>query len=230
MLRMPFLIAAMVAASGFTWTIHLIVAPAPWAEDAALAIAIGIVVLSIVAMTALLLGRGRWTRYFAGGLLLAELLIVVVADVDGWLIVATVLSGLTLAGLGGPWLRGWLRERPAAGAPGPRPLILAIGSFAVVPLVGLAAPDGLRPAHGVAGALGILLSWGYARGTVWALWGLRLGMPPVLVAAALSSPVGGVVLLLAAAAALTALAWSKEARLAVDPLRGQLPAPRPRKA
>jgi hypothetical protein len=227
---MPFLIAALVAATGFAWTIHLIVAPAPWAADAALAIAIGTLVLSIVAMTALLLGRGRWTRYFAAGLVLAELLIVVVADIEGWLIVAVALSGLTLIGLGGPWLQGWLRERPAAGAPGPRPLVLAIGSFAVVPLVGLAAPDGLQPAHGIAGALGILFSWGYSRGAAWALWGLRFAMPPVLLAAALAAPAGGMVLLLAAATALTVLAWSSEARLAVDPLRTELPAPRPRKA
>ena len=228
MARMPFVIAATVMAAGLSWTIHLVVDPDPWAVDSALAIAVGCLVLSIAAGAALLLGRGRWTRYFAAGLLIAELLITVVADFEPWLIAAIVLSGLGLAGLGGPWLEGWLRERPAAGAPGWEPIALTIGSFALVPLVGVVAPDGLEPAHGMAGSLGILLSWGFMRGGTWALYALRFGLPVVVVIAALSSPIGGLVLLLAVAGALAYLAWTTDARLAVDPMP-ELPAPRKRR-
>lgn len=227
MLRMPFLIAAIVMASGLAWTIHLVVAPDPWATDSALAIAIGTLVFSIVAMTGLLLGRGRWSRFFAIGVVLAELLIATVAEYEGWLIAGVVLSGLSLAGLGGPWFKGRLRERPAAEAPGVAPIALAIGGFAVVPLVGIASPDGLEAAHGVAGALGILLSWGYMKGGTWALLGLRFIMPVAMIAAAISSPALGATALLATGAALSYLAWSQEARLAVDPLP-ELPAPRRR--
>ena len=115
---MPFLIAATVMLAGLAWTMQLVVSPEPWAADAGLAVAIGTLTLSIVAMTSLLLGRGRWTRFFAAGLVVAELTITLVAEVGPWLIIAVVLSGLSLAGLGGPWLKGWLRERPAAGSPG----------------------------------------------------------------------------------------------------------------
>lgn len=229
MFRMPFLIAALVMASGLAWTVHLVVSPAPWASDSALAIAIGTLFLSIGAMTALLLGRGRWTRHFAAGLVASELLIATVADGSGWMIAAILLSGASLAGLWGPWLKGWLRERPAAGSPGIKPIALAIGTFTVVPLVGLAAPDGLQPAHGVAGAVGVLLSWGYAKGGQWALWALRFAMPFVMAAAAAASPIGGSILLLVAGVVLAVLAWSAEARLAVDPLPADLPAPRPRR-
>ena len=229
MFRMPFIIAGLVMASGFAWTIHLIVAPAPWEPDSALAIAIGTMVFSIVAMGALLLGRGRWTRFFAIGLLLSELLLLLVADVTRWLVAAVILSGLALAGLGGPWFKGWLRERPAADSPGWKPLGLAIGAFGIVPLVGIAAPDGLDPAHGVAGALGILLAWGYLKGGSWALWGLRLAMPLSLLAAALVSPQPGAFTLLVAAGLLVYLAWSEESRLAVQPLPNELPAPRMRR-
>ncbi len=228
MFRMPFVIAALVMAAGLAWTIHLVVAPAPWAEDSALAIAIGSLVFSIAAMTVLLLSRGRWTRYFAVGLLLAQLLIVTVADITGWLIAALVLSGAALAGLWGPWFKGWLRERPAAGSPGPEPIALVIGSFALVPLVGLSAPDGLQPAHGALGAVGILLSWGYMRASTWALYGLRFGIPVLAVFAALASPLWGAVLLLIAGTGLTYLAWTAAARLAVDPMP-ELPAPRRRR-
>lgn len=229
MFRMPFIVAGLVMATGFAWTVHLVVAPDPWATDSALAIAIGTMCLSILAMAGLLLGRGRWTRYFAAGLVISELLIALVADISTWLVVAVILSGLSLAGLGGPWFKGWLRERPATDSPGVRPLALAIGAFAVVPLVGLASPQGLEPAHGIAGALGILFSWGYTRGGSWALWGLRLALPLTLVAAAIASPPAGAVGLLLAGGLLSYLAWSSEARLAVDPLPTNLPAPRARK-
>ena len=225
---MPFVIAIAVMAAGLAWTIHLVVTPGPWAADAALAIAIGTLVLSIAAMAALLLSRGRWTRYFAAGLLCAELLILAVADFDGWLVAATGLSGLALAGLGGPWFKGWLRERPAAGAPGYQPIALTIGAFALVPLVGIASPDGLESAHGVLGAVGILLSWGYMKSGVWALHSLRFGLPVIIVLAAMTSPPAGGLLLIAVGAYLTYLAWTAAARLAVDPMP-DLPAPRRRR-
>lgn len=226
---MPFLVAGLVATTGLSWTLRLVVSPDPWAADSALAIAIGTLFLNVGAMAALLLGRGRWTRYFAIGLITAELLLATVGNLSGWALTAIVLSGASLIGLGGPWFKGWLRERPAVNSPGLGPIALVIGSFTVVPLVGLAAPQGLGPAHGAAGALGILLSWGYAKGGQWALWALRLAMPLVLAVAALTSPAGGTILLLAAAVSLGYLAWLKEARLAVDPLPTTLPAPRARR-
>ena len=76
-------------------------------------------------MTALLLSRGRWTRNFAIGLLTAELAIALAADFDGWLVAALITTCLALAGLSGPWLKGWIRERPAAGAPGVEPILVS---------------------------------------------------------------------------------------------------------
>jgi hypothetical protein len=224
---MPYVIAVLVMAAGLAWTVHLIVSPAPWAPDSAMAIALGTLLFSIAAMTSLLLGRGRWTRFFAIGLVCSEIAIALVGDLEGWLAAGLVLSGLALLGLFGPWLRGWLRERPAAGSPGVEPILLAIGSFAMVPLVGIAAPSGLEAAHGILGAAGVLLCWGYLRGGTWALLGLRFAMPVLIVAAAVFSPPGGAFLLLAGGAAVTYLAWTAPARLAVDPAP-ELPAPRRR--
>jgi hypothetical protein len=226
---MPFLVAGLVAATGLSWTIRLVVSPDPWAADSALAIAIGTLCLNVGTMTALLLGRGRWTRYFAIGLITVELLLATVGNLNSWALAAIVLSAASLIGLGGPWFKGWLRERPAANSPGVGPIALVIGSFGVVPLVGLAAPQGLEPAHGAAGAAGILLSWGYAKGGHWALWALRVAMPAVLAVAALASPTGGTILLLTTAVGLGYLAWLKDSRLAVDPLPTTLPAPRARR-
>ncbi|MCP3996798.1 MAG: hypothetical protein GY722_17315, partial [bacterium] len=158
-----------------------------------------------------------------------ELLIVLVADIEGWLITAVVLSAIALAGLGSAWFKGWLRERPAAGAPGYKPMALVIGSFGFVPLVGLASPSGLEPSHGVLGAVGILLAWGYMKGGIWALHSLRFGLPLVALIAALASPLVGGVLLIAVGGGLAYLAWTAEARLAVDPMP-ELPTPRKRRS
>jgi len=222
---MPYAIAALVTAAGLSWTLHLVASPAPWAADSALAIAIGALVFSIAALPALLLGRGQWTRYFAICVLMAELSIALVAEFDVWSVAAMALTALALVGLFGPWLKGWIRERPAAGSPGVEPVLLVVGSFALVPLVGLAAPDGLQPAHGVLGAVGVLLSWGYMKGGLWALLGLRFVLPVLVAIAAFFSPAGGTVLLIAVGAGIAYLAWTTAARVAVDPAP-ELPAPR----
>jgi hypothetical protein len=225
---MPFVIAVITMAAGLAWTIHLVVSPTPWADDSAIAIAVGTLLMSIAAVAALLLGRGRWTRFFAIGLLIAETGIALVADFEPWLVAGLVLTGLALTGLFGPWMRGWLRERPAAGSPGVEPILLAIGTFAVVPLVGIASPHGLRTAHGILGAAAVLLTWGYLRGGIWALYGLRFGLPVLVAIAAAFSPIGGALVLLALGAGLAYLAWTVPARVAVDPAP-QLPAPRKRR-
>ena len=229
MSRMPYAIAATVMIAGLLWTIHLLATPGPWELDAAMAVATGTLVLSIAAMASLLLSRGRWTRYFAAALLVAELLITLVAEVDGWLIAAVAVTGIALAGLGGPWFKGWLRELPAAGSPGYEPIALAIATFSLVPAVGIASPAGLEPAHGALGAAGVLFSWAYMRANTWALLGLRLAVPVLTVLAAVSSPPAGAITLLAFGAVITYLAWTKPARLAVDPMPG-LPAPRRRRS
>lgn len=229
MTRMPLAIAVSVMAAGLSWTIHLAVSPEPWAFDSALAIAIGTLVFSIAALVALLLSRGRWSRYFASTLLLVELAIALVADFEPWLFAAMALSGVALAGLFGPWMKGWLRERPAAGSPGAEPILLTIGTFALVPLVGVISPDGLHPTDGALGAVAVLLTWGYMKGGVWALLGIRLGLPLLVVAAAVFSPWWGALVLLAVGAGLAYLAWTAPARLAVNPAP-ELPAPRKRRS
>lgn len=229
MTRMPFAIAVAVMAAGLSWTAHLVVAPAPWTFDAALAIAIGTLVFSIAALVALLFSRGRWSRNFAVGLLLAEMAIALVADLEPWMLIALALSGIALTGLLGPWLKGWLRERPAAGSPGVEPILLSIGTFALVPLVGVTSPGGLHSSDGALGATAVLLTWGYLKGGRWALLGLRFGLPVLIVVAAFYSPWWGALVLLAGGAALGYLAWTAPARLAVDPAP-ELPAPRRRRS
>ena len=136
------------------------------------------------------------------------------------------MTGVTLIGLAGPWLDGWIRKRPAAEGPGPRPLGVVFGLLALVPAVGIAAPSGLSAWHGVLGAAGVLLAWSYSRAQLWALWATRLTLPLIAIPAAVQGPWGGAAALLALVAMITAFAWTSEALLAVNPLMDRLPGPR----
>jgi hypothetical protein len=138
---------------------------------------------------------------------------------------AVVFAAVALAGYLGPWLKGWVREQPAADGPGAKPTVLVLGSLGLVPLVAIASPAGLSVAHGVLASSALLLAWAYARANLWGLWGLRVVLPIVAVPAMLASPPAGAALIGLAVASLTWLAWSREARLAVQPLMERLPPP-----
>ncbi|MGD2051390.1 MAG: hypothetical protein PVI35_02845 [Acidimicrobiia bacterium] len=227
MTRAPFLVAALSMLAALAWAARLATAPAPLAASSALLVAAGILGFGLITTTGLLLSRGRWARNVALALGAFELAMAAVIDLDAITIAATVLSGAALVASGGPWLDGWLRRRPAAGAPGPRPLLVTIGGLVLVPALGLVAPGGVGAAHLVLGAAAVTAAWAYARSHPWGLWGFRVVIPAVGVPAVLASPFPGSLVLAAGVAALTAVAWTREARLAVDPELTTLPGPRP---
>jgi len=191
-----------------------------------LLVAAGIVGFGLITTTGLLLSRGRWARNVALGLGGFELAMAAIVDLDAVTVTAAGFSGAALVALGGPWLHGWLRRHPAAAAPGPKPLALTMGALGVVPALGLAAPDGIGPAHLVLGAGAVAAAWAYTRSLTWGLWALRVVVPAAGIPAVLACPLPGAFALAALLAALTALAWTREARLAVDPEPATLPGPR----
>lgn len=226
MTRGPYLIAAATVLTPAAWAIHLAIDPDPFAADSAAVIAAGLAVFGLIAAAGLLLARGQWTRRLAFGVVIASLLLAVVTGPGAWYYIGLALGAAALAGLSGPWLKGWIRQLPGASGPPPAAMTLALGSLALVPAVGVASPSGLEAAHGVLGGAGLLLGWAYSRAQLWALWALRLALPVVAIPALFVSPWPGAVLLGLVVGALTVLAWTKDARLAVDPLLDRLPGPR----
>jgi hypothetical protein len=222
----PYTVAALVFATAACWAIHLAVAPEPFDQSSAGAIAIGIVMFAVIAVAGLVLSRGRWSRNLAIVVTGASLSLGVVLEPDPWYVAGLVLGGLALVGLLGPWLDGWIRRLPSAEGPATIPIVLILLSLALVPAVGLASPSGLEFTHGVLAGTGILFGWGYAKAEGWALWGLRIGIPVLAVGSVIQSPWGGAVLIAALAAAITGLAWTSDAYRAVHPLVDRLPGPR----
>ena len=226
MSRAPMLVAATVPVASIAWTIHLAAAPDPFAADAGLTVAVGLLIFSVVDAAGIVLSRGRWARWLGQAIVAAGGVLFVVTDGAAASYVAVALSAVALVGLTGPWLDGWIRQRPSVEGPGPRPMGVVFGALALVPLAGVASPAGLEVWHGVVGATGVVLAWGYARAMAWALWALRLALPLVAIPGIVIGPWGGAVLLAAAIAVVTTLAWSHESLLAVQPLLDRRPPPR----
>lgn len=222
----PALVAAFVVLAGTATTLHLAIAPDPFAGSAAAVIAVGILLHTTISVTGILIVRGRWARRLAAATIGLDLYVVAVSGMGVAAWVALVAALTALGGLSGRWLDGWFRMRPSATGPDPKAVVLALGLLGLVPAVGIASPSGLETAHGVLGAAGVLLGWAYSKAQVWSLWATRLGLPLVSLPAVLASPWQGGVFLAVLVAVLTWLAWSREAMLAVSPLVDRLPGPR----
>jgi hypothetical protein len=212
--------------SAVAWFIDLGTDPGRFATESAIVLGIGFLMFAGIAGAGLVFTGGRWARRLGAGVAGASLALGAWRDPSWWGAVAVVAAAVALAGFLGPWLKGWVRERPSADGPGAKPTLLVLGSLALVPLVAIVSPTGLSPAHGMLAGGAMLLAWGYTRANIWGLWGLRVALPILVVPAMLNSAPVGAALLGVAVAVLTWLAWSSEARRAVQPLMDRLPPPR----
>lgn len=222
----PYMIAALVFLAPAAWGLHLGLDPEPFALSSAAVIAIGLLLGGLISVAGLLLSRGRWAKNLARVVIAATLLLAVVVEPAPTYWGALGLSALATIGVTGPWLKGWVREFAAADGPGTRPILLVFGALALVPAVGVASPGGLEFTHGVLGGAAVLLGWAYARAEIWGLWGLRLALPILAIGSILQSPWGGRALLVTLVGAVVWLAWTSDARRAVQPLLDRLPGPR----
>lgn len=227
MQRAPHLIAAAIFLAAVAAAIHLAGGPGPFTPGSGVVLGIGFLLYGVISVAGLLVSRGRWARRFASGTTVA--IVAGAALTAPWSvasIAAVGLGGAAFVGLTGRWLDGWIRRLPTPDGPGVRVMLLVLGLIGLVPLVALAAPRTISPGHGVLGAAGIFYGWAYSRAEVWAMWAIRTTLPLLAVPALVGSPAPGVVLLTIAVVGLTALAWTREARLAVEPLMDRLPGPR----
>ena len=139
-MRAPFVVASLVAVAGLGWATLLLVDPEPFAPSSAVAIAAGLVIYTVVAVTGILLVHAPWARWLAMGVVVAGSVLgaAVGFRLASWVVL--LISAAAAMGLAGPWLDVWLRKRPAANAVGGRVTAMLLGAIGIVPLVGLAAP------------------------------------------------------------------------------------------
>lgn len=208
-------IAVLLAA--VAWAVALIIEPAPWDMDVATVLAAGLLVITAVALTAILVESSRlgyWLAVSGVGLMLV---IAGVREVDPAWAVAISITGVAGILLADRRLGGWIRaEGPVAPVP---------AQAAALGLILLTAP--ILTALSLFGGSNSAIAWlalsawvllvVFVRRWPGAVAGLRLGCPALAATGALlgwpAAAIWGPLMLLA-----SGLAWSKAVRQAIRPL------------
>ena len=225
----PSVISGVLTGSSLWSAAVLLSDPDPFAIGAAALISIGVLGYTLIAVAGILLVRAPWARWLGLSTTIGVLLITAITGFDSaWAYLAIAVSLAAVAGLSGPWLKVWLRQRPGTG---PEPKAVALPLIATgAPLVaGLAAWPGLTALVIAAAMLGPVAAWGYGRAWRWGLWALRIAYPVMAVAAGAQVGWPGGLLLGGHGVVVSVLAWSAEASRAQLPIGTTLPAPRPQR-
>lgn len=219
MVRPAFAVAALFTASAAAWSTRLLLDPEPFAAAPAALLAADLALLAAVAVTGMLVAKGRWARGLAVAESLAWLGVGAVMPLDLWGVAAIVAAGASLAAAAGPWLtRGWLRHRPSADGPPVSAVAVMLGLLAVPAVVAVAGWNGLGPLDWALSGMAVVAGWGLGRGSVVALWTLRLGLAPLALAAGIDSGLPGGPAPALAGLALAAASWRRDIGLAVSPI------------
>ena len=212
--------AAFILLGGLLWAGRVLFGSSPWGAPGAALLATGLVLATAVNVVAMLLSPGRWVRNSIGVIGGAWTLPALALPVDPlWIIaVVTCVIGVTLA-----WTRPldeWFHRVKPDRVPS-KATSLALGLIWLPGVVGgLAIPD-VTPSGWVMATFGLIGGWAYARALPGALWTVRLVLPPLGIVSIIGLRIPAAAGVIAVTATLTLLAWTADARLAV-----QTPTPR----
>lgn len=228
-LTSPYIISGVLGASSLLSSAVLLLDPEPLAPGAAVLIAVGLVAYTVIAVAGMLLVRAPWARWLGLGATISAIVVTAVTGFDSaWSIAAILVTLAAVAGLSGPWLTVWLRQRPGMG-PEPKAVALPLVALGAAPIAGVAAWSGLSPPVIFAAVLGPAAAWGYSSAWTWGLWALRIAYPIAAAAAATQLDWRGAALIVGHGVVVAFLAWSPEASRAQRPIGAALPAPRYRR-
>lgn len=210
--------AAAVLLAGLAWSARLAFGPAPWGEGAAALVAADLLLVTAVTVVAILLAPARWVRRLVAAVAGVQAALAMVLSVDALWVGAAALT-LVAAGLSwSAWLDEWFRGRVKADQVPARATALALGLLVLPGVVGAAGLPTVTTAGWAVAVAAAVLAWAYSRALPGTLWIARLAVLPAAVAAAIGLDLVPGMVLVAAGVALTALAWTADARLAVQPL------------
>lgn len=190
----------------------------PLADGAGAMVAVGHLVLTTVTVVGALVGAARWSLGLGLGLAAAAAVVAVTHTISPAWVVMVGLAAVTATGLLATGLRGTIRLRPRADGPPAAAVALPLGLLAAPIVVGASQPDGVDLVDWVVVAAAAVVAVWYTRAGTGALWAVRVGCPALAVAAVLSVPAPQWVVPGIGFAALSCLAWTSDARIAVQPI------------
>lgn len=226
--RSPFIATGVSTATAVGTVAVLTRGSSPYPPSSAVLAGFGLLLITVIAVAAYLVGRSRWARHLLVGVNLTCVGVAVATPLSP---ITAALIGLAATGLtllAGPWPDRWLRKLPSADSPPPTVTAILLILVATPAVCGFTATE---PVHTAV--------WGWAGWCVALALFLGRAVPGSLVAARfLHLPLAATVALtigmphgltvLATAAAIVPLAWLREVRLSVLPLVAtQRPVPFP---
>ena len=178
--------------------------------------AIDLLVASLVAVGGLVVAGSVWARRLAIGLVTIPLLTMLVLDIGTLTLLAAAVSTAAAVSLIGPWLTPHVGSRRRLDAPPSQAVALALLLLLQPGWIGVASREGITPGLWFLAAACFGLAWAYGRALSPSLRILRWVFLPVTVLAVFGSalPVGAAITLYSVA--VTAMAWTREARAAVE--------------
>jgi len=195
----------------------LFIEPAPWTEIAAAVLGAGLVVVTAVAVTAVMIESSRfgyWLGMSGGGLMLV---IAGIRAIDAAWIAAAILTTIAGVFMADRRLGGWIRtEGPVAPVPS-RAIALALVLLGAPILTALSLVDGTGDAIVWLGLASWVILVAFVRRLPGAVALVRIGAP-LLIAGAVLLELPGAALWGMLMGMASVLAWSKEVRLAIRPL------------
>ncbi len=218
--RPPIFAPAALLAAASAWTIALAFGEPTIGTQAAAVASIDLLVVSVTAIVAMVVGRSRWSRRFALVIVAAMVLPALTMQISNNWIIALLLSGLALTALSGPSLDRWLRP-PAPGSPPSKATVLPLILLLLPVVVALAVQSPLSVAAWVVIVGAPLVAWAYSRGSTAGLWAARILVPAAILATLPGRPWWSAVLLVPACAGVVLPAWSSDAARAVQPVEGR---------
>lgn len=216
-MRQAQLTVATLLASAVLWS-AVVSTGDSYAASSGFALAAGLILSVTVAVVAIVAGASRWGHRLGLGLAMSMIALGVIVPLALPTIIAMLLAGLAVVGLNASGVASLIRQRPPADGPPAKAVILSLAMLTSPILWAVVSPDGLSTSAMIA----IAVIWSalaiYARATPGALLIARYISPLALLtlAAVDRSFTGGLIGL--TAFGLAALAWTVDARIAVNPL------------
>jgi hypothetical protein len=215
--RAPIVATTASLASAVAWALVLVFSDGTFAESSAALLAIDLVVVTTVGVVGLTVARSRWARRLLIGLLLVQLLGAFEVPVGWGSAIALAVTVIGLVSLSGPWLNEWAGSLPRTNAPPATAVALTLGVLLMPGWIAILSPQGLTVGRALLAAACFPVAWAYGRALGIALWVVRLAFLPAAVLSMIGSAVVTAVAISVYAAGLVILAWTADARIAVEP-------------
>lgn len=203
---------------GSSLALAFVVVDGPLESGAGPMVGIGHLLLTAVTIVGALVGAARWSLGLGLGLTVVSAALAIAHPVGPAWVVLVGLTALAAGGLIATGLRGTIRLRPRADGPPARATALPLALLGVPLVVGVVQPGGVDAVDWLVVALSAAIAVWYSQALPGSLWVARFGSPALVGVSAVAVDVPAALPVMAVFIGISALAWTTDARIAVQPL------------